>query len=147
MLDVAAIIVSVAAVLIAIGTAIYERRDRQAQLAVLRGQLAAQTQASMYAEFLGMRWEPAEYDFRVGNGGPAVARSIRLWMRAGNTSAGAVEFEPMLPGDHRTVTIHVGRPLAYIVGVQTNAELVCSWADDSGPREEVLIPDLPSGTG
>jgi hypothetical protein len=42
--EVAALIVAISAVLISIGTAIYERRDRQAQLGVLRDQFAAQVQ-------------------------------------------------------------------------------------------------------
>lgn len=67
-------------------------------------------------------------------------------MRAGDTTAGAVELEPMLAGHHQPLTISLGRPLAYVEGVRTQAELVCSWTDDSGNREEVLVGDLPSGS-
>jgi hypothetical protein len=142
----ASLLVSIAAVLIAIGAAINERRHRKAELDILRDQLDAQVRAEMYAEPGEIRWAPAVYNFRVGNAGPAVARNIRLWMRAGDTTAGAVVLEPMIPGHHEPLRIELGQPLAYTEGVRTKAELVCSWTDNSGNREEVLVSDLPSGT-
>jgi hypothetical protein len=67
-------------------------------------------------------------------------------MRAGDTITGAVVLEPMIPGHHEPLTIELGQPLAHIEGVRTKAELVCSWSDNSGDRDEVLVSDLPSGT-
>jgi hypothetical protein len=131
--DVAALIVSIIVGLVAFIGLVIERRDRRSELGILRDQLETQTRADMYAQLREIRWEPARYEFTIGNGGPAIARKIRVWMRAGpNVMAGAQELERMLPGDVRPLIIELGRPLAYEVGTRTPAELMCSWTDDSG---------------
>ena len=54
---------------------------------MLRKQVSSTQQANMYAEFRDVRWDPVESDFLLGNGGPAIARNIRIWLEAGDTVA------------------------------------------------------------
>jgi len=116
------------------------------QVLVLRKQVSSTQQANMYAEFRGVRWDPVEYDFLLGNGGPAIARNIRIWLEAGDTVAGAIEFPPMQKGSFLDTTVRLGQPLAYQEGIRAEVVLMASWSDDSGRRREVLVPGLPAGT-
>lgn len=109
-------------------------------------QLQAQNSAALYAERGDIRWEPVEYEFLIGNSGPADAWSIGIMLRAGDTHVGTDGgVDPLRAGETRNLNMTMGRPLSHTEGNRTPARLVATWTDGAGTHEKELLSDLPSG--
>ena len=144
LLAIGAVLVALAAFVHSVITSRHERRDRRAELELLREGQAAQRRALLYAERGEIRWSPIEYDFTLGNSGSSAARNIRVWLEAGASTVAADRLGPMQPGELRRLTIDMGGRFPHR-GDTTPASLMAVWTDDAGDHDATLLTDLPSG--
>lgn len=123
-----------------------EQHDRERQFGLMQEQIDAPKQADVSAELLGVRFAndggDDEYDIRITNGGPAVARQVQVWVQAGDGLHGLSTdslpaLPPMQPGEHHSLTISAHPKLRYS---QQQVQLGGSWRDESGYRSEMLHP-------
>jgi hypothetical protein len=125
-----------------------EESRRIEELAILRLQVGdaeeereAQRHAELYAEQGGFRSGYREdwVDFRITNGGPAMAREIRIMLMTGNASAGEKVIAPLQPGESIAITIAAAHPVTRSIVPLT---LVAFWKDGTGDREQTLLDDV-----
>lgn len=88
--------IAVAAVVVAVAAWLDGRR-------YTRAQLLARHSASLFAERGEIHWSPVEYDFTIGSGGHAIARNVRVWLRAGGSTVVAAWTDEA--GDHEEVLL------------------------------------------
>jgi hypothetical protein len=124
-----------------------EQQNREHELGLMQEQIDSRRRADVSAEILTRR--PAnddrgddEYEIRLTNGGPAVARQLQVWVQVGDGLDGLPATQPlhpalppMQPGEHHPLPISV--PPRFRFAMQ-QVSLYGSWLDESGFRTELL---------
>src|SRR4051794_34185542 len=113
-LSIASLVVAVSTFLFAVWRVRREQIDRERQFGLMQEQIDTRKQADVSAELLGVRFAndggDDQYDIRITNGGPAVARQVQVWVQAGDGLYGLSTdplpaLPPMQPGEHHSLTV------------------------------------------
>jgi len=98
-----------------------------------------QQRAALHAEQLEARQGPSdEFDWRITNEGPAIARQVEIWIKSTYShTAGQSLGPPLQAGESREVTISAAHGLT-----RSGAPMAlrARWSDGTGERDEELLP-------